>query len=171
MCLPPLSLGLLTPPGVFSCHWRFDWKPWHPCPRDRLLIRLTPHHLISIKTRLERSQHKARAGSTSATACQQSAICQGRAVASDCPKRRVVGGDFFFLAMCAAYARYQARVSKNDGSQRLLSVSFMYKFTRAQSRDWHFAGSILPTTHEATTWAILVRHDTRRRWKPLSSFW
>lgn len=61
MCLPPLSLGLLTPPGVFSCHWRFDWKSWHPCPRDRLLIRLTPHHLISIKARLERTQHKARA--------------------------------------------------------------------------------------------------------------
>lgn len=74
------------------------------------------------------------------------------------------------LAMCAAYARYQARVSKKDGNQRLLRCSFMHKFTRAQSRDWHFAGKIPPTTHEATTWAILVRHDTRRRWKPLSSF-
>lgn len=175
---PPLSLGLLTPPGCSLLIGVFDWKPWPSLPRHRLLIRLTPHHLISIKTRLERTQHKGPSWATvllraSSRSFVRAVPCLGLSEAKS------VGGDFFFLP-CAprilVLSVTKPGFLKKDGSQQLVRFSFMCKLLEHRAGAATFCWQLLLLkTHGRWTkprhGPFLVRHDTRRRWKPLRQLW
>lgn len=127
-----LSVSLLVARSAWSCFLvSFDWKPWPtPCSWAGivLLARLTPHHLISMKAHLERTQHitnkKPDCAGVSATPQSASGPCR----ASECPMRSVGSGRCMCIHYSACRANHHQRefqIEEANALERLMNFFFM----------------------------------------------